>query len=63
VLFTLTSRVTLAPGPLSIFDRDGSAFIIHTNPDTYCPDVNEEEVTGCAGGGRAACGIIVSVDE
>jgi superoxide dismutase, Cu-Zn family len=60
VLFTLTSRVTLAPGPLSIFDADGSAFIIHTNPDTYCPD---SEVTGCAGGGRAACGIIVSVDE
>ena len=60
VLFTLTSRVTLAPGPLSIFDADGSAVIIHTNPDTYCPD---GEVAGCAGGGRAACGIIVPMEE
>jgi Cu-Zn family superoxide dismutase len=60
VLFTQTSRVTLAPGPLSLFDADGSAFIIHDNPDTYCPD---GAVTGCAGGGRAACGIIVPVEE
>jgi len=60
VLFTQTSRVTLAPGPLSIFDADGSAFIIHDNPDTYCPD---GEVAGCAGGGRAACGIIVPAEE
>jgi superoxide dismutase, Cu-Zn family len=60
VLFTLTSRVTLAPGPLSIFDADGSAFIIHEQPDTYCP---QGAIQNCAGGGRAACGIIVSVDE
>jgi len=60
VLFTLTSRVTLSPGPLSIFDQDGSALIIHTNPETYCPDGG---VVGCAGGDRDACGIIVSVDE
>jgi len=50
-----TTRVTLSPGPLSLFDDDGSAFIIHVNPDTYCP--NGEEA-GCAGGARAACGII-----
>jgi len=60
VLLTLTSRVTLSAGPLSIFDEDGSALIIHTNPDTYCP---QGAVLDCAGGGRAACGIIVSVDE
>ena len=60
VLLTLTSRVTLSPGPLSIFDQDGSALIIHEKPDTYCP---QGEVHDCAGGGRAACGIIEGVDQ
>lgn len=50
-----TTRVTLSDGPLSIFDLDGSAFIIHTNEDTFCPDGVEG---GCAGGSRLACGII-----
>lgn len=54
-LTTSTTRVTLSPGPLSLFDVDGSAFIIHVNPDTYCPN---GPVPGCAGGPRAACGII-----
>lgn len=54
-LNTTTTRVTLAPGPLSLFDGDGSAFIIHVDPDTYCPD---GAVGGCAGGARAACGVI-----
>ncbi len=52
---TTTSRVTLSDGPISIFDEDGSALIVHVNPDSYCPD---GEVKGCAGGGRAACGVI-----
>ena len=55
VLHTSTTRVTLSPGPLSVFDADGSAIIIHTDPDTYCP---EGDVKGCAGGARTACGII-----
>ena len=55
-LHTTTSRITLSPGPLSLFDADGSAFIIHVGEDTYCPN---GAVTGCAGGARAACGIIV----
>jgi len=54
-LNTTTTRVTLSPGPLSLFDAEGSAFIIHVNPDTYCPD---GVVGGCAGGARAACGVI-----
>ena len=54
-LNTVTTRVTLSPGPLSLFDGDGSAFIIHDLEDTYCPD---GEKAGCAGGRRAACGII-----
>ena len=28
-----TDRVTLTDGPASLFDLDGSAFIIHANPD------------------------------
>ena len=54
-----TTRITLSPGPLSLFDADGSAFIIHVLEDTYCP---EGAVTGCAGGARAACGIITLDD-
>lgn len=50
-----TTRVTLSPGPLTLFDDDGSAFIIHDFEDTFCPDGAE---AGCAGGSRAACGII-----
>jgi len=55
ILQTTTSRVTLSESPLSIFDENGSAFIIHTNEDSYCP---EGVVAGCAGGSRDACGII-----
>lgn len=57
-LHTTTSRVTLSPGPLSVFDANGSAFIVHAGEDTYCPNGN---VLGCAGGARVACGIIQRV--
>jgi Cu-Zn family superoxide dismutase len=52
---TITSRITLSPGPLSVFDKHGSSVIIHADPDTYCP---EGEIKGCAGGARLACGVI-----
>jgi Cu-Zn family superoxide dismutase len=52
-----TNRVTLSPGSLSILDENGSSFIIHTNPDTYC-DQESDLKKGCAGGSRDACGII-----
>ena len=55
LLSTVSTRITLSDGPLSLFDEDGSAFIIHTQPDSYCDD---GPVAGCAGGARAACGII-----
>jgi superoxide dismutase, Cu-Zn family len=55
VMHTTTSRITLSAGPLSIFDGNGSAFIIHADEDTYCPVPGE---AGCAGGARVACGII-----
>jgi Cu-Zn family superoxide dismutase len=54
-LRTVTSRITLSPGPLSVFDADGSSVIVHADPDTYCP---QGEAKGCAGGARAACGVI-----
>jgi Cu-Zn family superoxide dismutase len=60
VMRTKTSRITLSPGPLSVFDADGSAFIIHDFEDTYCPD---GAVTGCAGGSRAACGVIEALTD
>jgi Cu-Zn family superoxide dismutase len=52
-----TNRITLSAGRLSILDEDGSAFIIHTNEDTYC-DQESDLKKGCAGGAREACGII-----
>ena len=60
-LTTATSRFTLADGRLSVFDDDGSALIIHTNPDAYC-DQEDELAPGCAGGSRDACGVLVRVE-
>ena len=57
VMQTTTNRVTLSEGRLSIFDKDGASFIIHTNEDQYC-DHESELNKGCAGGSRDACGII-----
>ena len=57
-----TNRITLSPGLLSILDDNGSSFIIHTNPDTYC-DEEADLKKGCAGGSRDACGIIVAKGE
>lgn len=62
VLTATTTRVTVSDGLLSLFDADGSAFIVHVNEDTFCPD---GVVAGCAGGGRVACAIIAppAIDE
>ncbi len=54
-----TNRITLSAGRLSIMDEDGSAFVIHTNSDTYC-DEESDLKKGCAGGARDACGIIAA---
>jgi len=54
-----SNRVTLSAGRLSLFDADGSSFIIHTGEDTYC-DEESDLKKGCAGGTRDACGIIVA---
>src|SRR5262245_47650227 len=61
VLTTTTSRITLSPGPNSVLDANGSAFIIHTQLDTYCPQAGtpaDPKPARCAGGTRDACAII-----
>jgi Cu-Zn family superoxide dismutase len=47
-----TDRATLSEGPVSIFDADGAAIVIHANPDDF--------VTQPIGnsGPRIACGVI-----
>ena len=47
-----TDGMTLRPGATSVFDKDGSALVIHAGIDDYATDP-----TGNAGD-RAACGII-----
>ena len=50
-----TTRVTLSDGPVSLFDADGSAIIIHGNPDQ---GITGESKSGVSGGPRVACGVI-----
>jgi len=54
-LTAVTSRVTLTDGPLSVFDSDGTAIIVHANPDQ---GITGEPKSGVSGGPRAACGVL-----
>jgi Cu-Zn family superoxide dismutase len=55
-LYTITSRVTLSDSLTTLFDKDGSAFIIHEFQDKYLPDPPTKDAPG---GPRIACGVIV----
>ena len=53
-LKAVTTRVTLSEGPLSIFDSDGTAIIIHGNPDQL---ITGAPKSGVSGGPRVGCGV------
>lgn len=53
-LKAVTTRITLSPGPLSIFDEDGTAIIIHGNEDKGTTGAPK---SGVSGGPRVACGV------
>jgi superoxide dismutase, Cu-Zn family len=55
VMEATTSRITLSPGPLSVFDSNGSVVIVHEKPDQGVPGKPE---SGVSGGPRIACGVI-----
>lgn len=50
-----TSRITLGPGPLTLFDANGSVVIVHEKPDQ---GVSGKPASGVSGGPRIACGVI-----
>ena len=50
-----TTRVTLSEGPLSVFDADGTAIILHGNQDQ---GITGAAKSGVSGGPRIACGVI-----
>jgi Cu-Zn family superoxide dismutase len=51
----MTTRVTLSDGPLSVFDTDGTAIIIHGNEDQM---ITGAPKSGVSGGPRVACGVL-----
>jgi Cu-Zn family superoxide dismutase len=51
----MTTRVTLSDGPLSLFDEDGTAIIIHGNEDQ---GITGAPKSGVSGGPRVACGVV-----
>ncbi|MCA9330378.1 superoxide dismutase family protein [Candidatus Saccharibacteria bacterium] len=59
VLETITTRVTLSAGPVSLLDKqsapEGTSLMVHANYDPYTPG---ETGSGHSGGPRLACGTI-----
>jgi len=61
----VTTRVSLRPSDVTVFDANGSAIIIHALEDQRScqPDPAKGHCTGVSGGGRIACGVIVPDDD
>ena len=61
VMETITSRVTLSAGPVSILDAasapEGTSIMLHAKEDPYKPG---ESGSGYSGGPRLACGKVVA---
>lgn len=53
-LQTFTTRISLSSSPVSVFDADNTAIIVHQNPDLFKAGGTASE----AGGGRLACGVL-----
>jgi superoxide dismutase, Cu-Zn family len=51
-LETFTERVSLGPGSASLFDDDGTALVIHADPDDFTTEPSGRS------GPRVACGIV-----
>jgi Cu-Zn family superoxide dismutase len=51
----VTTRVTLTDSLVTVFDADGTAIIIHGNPDQ---GITGEPKSGVSGGPRVACGVL-----
>jgi superoxide dismutase, Cu-Zn family len=51
----VTTRVTLTDSLVSVFDADGTAIIVHGNPDQ---GITGAPKSGVSGGPRAACGVL-----
>jgi Cu-Zn family superoxide dismutase len=54
---TMNTRITLAAGPSSILDADGSALVIHANPDDFTTD------PAGGTGARIACGVVTKAPD
>ncbi len=55
-LETITTRITLSDGPVSILQpTEGTSIMIHANPDPHTPG---DSGSGHSGGPRLACGTI-----
>lgn len=60
MLYTITNRMTISDGLTTLFDQDGTAFIILESEDKYLPDPPTKDARG---GARIACGVIVDTPQ
>ncbi|WP_218080702.1 superoxide dismutase family protein [Anthocerotibacter panamensis] len=53
-LETISNRISLSKGPVTLFDDNGSAVIVHKNSD----EIKANGTAAEAGGARLACGVV-----